>query len=214
MSDAGDWVPVALSADVPAGAACPAVVDGTEVVVWRTASGRVQVWVDRCPHRGMRFSFGFVRGEEIACLYHGWQFAASGGCTRIPAHPDLDPPATICSDAYPAEEADGVVWFRPGKGETAARPPSLAGLAPVRSLTVRAPAAMVLAALGGVADGPLVRTEAGGVALVAAVQRKNDCITTLHLLAADSADRPALAGWSEAFRRRVEATAADVASAA
>lgn len=214
MSDAGDWVPVALSADVPAGAACPAVVDGTEVVVWRTVSGRVQVWVDRCPHRGMRFSFGFVRGEEIACLYHGWQFAASGGCTRIPAHPDLDPPATICSDAYPAEEADGVVWFRPGKGETAGRPPSLAGLAAVRSLTLGAPAAMVLAALGGVADGPLVRTEGGGVALVAAVQRKTDGITTLHLLTPSPADRAAVSVWSETFRRRVEAAASAMPSAA
>jgi nitrite reductase/ring-hydroxylating ferredoxin subunit len=215
MSDGVGWVPVALSVDVPAGAACPAVVDDAEIVVWRTASGRVQVWVDRCPHRGMRFSFGFVRGEEIACLYHGWQFAADGGCTRIPAHPDLTPPATICSDAYPSREADGLVWFWPERGATPdAPPPSLAGLAPVRSLTVRAPAGMVLAALGGTADGPLVRTEAGGRPLVAAVQRKNDCITTLHLLAADPADRPALAGWSEAFRRRVEATAADVASAA
>lgn len=215
MNEAVGWVPVALSVDVLAGAASPAVVDGAEIVVWRTVAGRVQVWVDRCPHRGMRFSFGFVRGEELACLYHGWQFAADGGCTRIPAHPDLTPPATICSDAYEAREADGLVWFWPVRGTSPdAPPPSLAGLSPVRSLTIRAPADMVLAALGGTVDGPVVRTEAGGLPLVAAVQRKNDCITTLHLLAASEADQPAVATWSEAFRRRVEAAASDVASAA
>ena len=56
------WVPVALSASIEAGTSAGAVVDGSEIVVWRDNSGKAHVWEDRCPHRGMRMSFGFVRG--------------------------------------------------------------------------------------------------------------------------------------------------------
>ena len=70
-----------------------------ELAVWRSASGRIAAWRDRCPHRGMRLSHGFVRGESLNCIYHGWTYGADGACRRIPAHPEVVPPATIRADA-------------------------------------------------------------------------------------------------------------------
>ena len=104
------WIPIALSRDVPRTATRAVIIEGKELVVWRGESGAAQIWEDRCPHRGMRLSFGFVRGDSLNCLYHGWQYGAGAGCERIPAHPDLTVPPTIKANAYAAAETGGMIW--------------------------------------------------------------------------------------------------------
>lgn len=104
------WFPVALSTDLPPGGVMRAVVEGADLAIWRGHSGRVHAWDNRCPHRGMRLSFGFVRGDRLACLYHGWQYGEDTACRHIPAHPDLEPPRTICATAYGCIEFDGMIW--------------------------------------------------------------------------------------------------------
>ena len=88
------------------------------VSVWRSAAGQVHAWDNRCPHRGMRLHHGFVRGEQLACLYHGWHYGEDGACSKIPAHPDLEPPSSICVPTTPCVETDGVVWAGGEDGET------------------------------------------------------------------------------------------------
>jgi phenylpropionate dioxygenase-like ring-hydroxylating dioxygenase large terminal subunit len=103
------WTPIALSRDIPNGSTRAVILDGRELVIWRAESGAARVWEDRCPHRGMRLSFGFVRGETLNCLYHGWQYGASGSCRKIPAHPDLTVPPTIRANAYASTETGGFI---------------------------------------------------------------------------------------------------------
>lgn len=105
------WTPIALSRDVPAGVTRAVRLDGKELVIWR-GDGAAHVWEDRCPHRGMRLSLGFVRDNSLNCLYHGWQYGASSSCVRIPAHPDLTVPPTIKANAHAAAEAGGLIWVR------------------------------------------------------------------------------------------------------
>lgn len=105
------WTPIALSRDVPAGVTRSALLDGKELVIWR-GDGAAHVWEDRCPHRGMRLSLGFVRDNSLNCLYHGWQYGAASSCIRIPAHPDLTVPPSIKANAYEAVEAGGLIWVR------------------------------------------------------------------------------------------------------
>jgi phenylpropionate dioxygenase-like ring-hydroxylating dioxygenase large terminal subunit len=136
------WIPIALSRDVPKGATRAVVLDDRELVAWRSEGGAVQVWEDRCPHRGMRLSFGFVRGEALNCLYHGWQYGASGSCQKIPAHPDLTVPNTIRANAYPVVERAGLVWTR-WTPETAA--PELPEALPIASVAVDASIDTILA---------------------------------------------------------------------
>lgn len=104
------WTAVSLSRDVPAGATAGVVLEGREIVLWRGSDHDIHAWEDRCPHRGMRLSFGFVRGTTLNCLYHGWQYGSDTGCLLIPAHPDLVVPGTIRANAYPVREAGGLVW--------------------------------------------------------------------------------------------------------
>ena len=110
------WTPIALSRDVPAGVTRAVLVDGRELVIWR-GDGAAHVWEDRCPHRGMRLSLGFVRDNSLNCLYHGWQYGAASSCIRIPAHPDLNVPPSVRASAYESTEAGGIVWVRLGGTE-------------------------------------------------------------------------------------------------
>jgi phenylpropionate dioxygenase-like ring-hydroxylating dioxygenase large terminal subunit len=89
MSLAAGWYAVAVADDIEPGTSAGTRLFDQELVVWRDRDGASHVWEDRCPHRGMRLSFGFVRGNHIACLYHGWAYDTAGQCRAIPAHPDL-----------------------------------------------------------------------------------------------------------------------------
>lgn len=63
----------------------PAHLDGQPVAVVRTATGRLHVLPDRCPHDGGTLSDGYVDGELIVCARHGWEIeACSGRCGRAP----------------------------------------------------------------------------------------------------------------------------------
>ena len=109
------WIPVSLSEGLPQGGVMRAVIGEHDLVVWRGNDGRVRTFNNRCPHRGMRLSHGFVRGNRIACLYHGWQYDGEGACRYIPAHPDLEPPKTLCAEQHDCREFDGIVWVSMGK---------------------------------------------------------------------------------------------------
>jgi len=102
--------PVGLSTQLAPKQVMRARLDTADLAVWRSASGVVSAWENRCPHRGMRLSHGFVRGESLACAYHGWHYDCSGSCTKIPAHPELEPPNTIRVASYSVLEHSGVVW--------------------------------------------------------------------------------------------------------
>jgi nitrite reductase/ring-hydroxylating ferredoxin subunit len=144
MSDA-QWTPIALSRALEPGAATGVVVAGRELVAWRDDAGRLSVWEDRCPHRGMRLSFGFIRGDRLACLYHGWQYDAGGQCRAIPAHPHLDPPKTIRTAVYPALETLGIIWVSLDSSIPAPIPLTAPAVTAVRSLALNRP----LSAAGG-----------------------------------------------------------------
>ena len=110
MNPENCWHPLGLSHSIEAGSSAGTRLLDRELVVWRDNSGAAHVWEDRCPHRGMKLSFGFVRGDHIACLYHGWQYNSGGHCRYIPAHPALDVPKTIRVPVYPVHERNGMIW--------------------------------------------------------------------------------------------------------
>lgn len=138
-----DWIPVALSADLPAATVIPAHTPSGILALWRSASGKLTALADRCPHRGMRLSYGFVRGEALSCIYHGWSYGLTGQCQRIPAHPELTPPAAIKAPSYSVEERNGVIWIALETPE--APPPALEQFKPLRSITLHADARSIAA---------------------------------------------------------------------
>ncbi|WP_131120291.1 Rieske (2Fe-2S) protein [Lichenihabitans psoromatis] len=132
MTPRSGWFALGLADDLERGTSTGARLFGREMVVWRDDAGRSHVWEDRCPHRGTRLSFGFVRGNYIACLYHGWQFDAAGRCRYIPAHPKLEVAATIGVERFASVERLGLIWMFLG-GDPAERSPPGAVPTPRRS---------------------------------------------------------------------------------
>lgn len=201
------WYPVSLSGGVDPGTSNGTRLNGEEIVVWRDAAGAPHVWEDRCPHRGMRLSFGFVRSDRIACLYHGWQYGTDGQCLYIPAHPDLKVPPTITTWRHGCHEAMGMIWaHRDPAAAPPTMPPEVAGgtVVPVRSVTVDCPAETLaerLAALDLVPFHPdlgdgaerssrredglvVVAHQQGGIreTLIAGIQPLDDGRATAHLV--------------------------------
>jgi nitrite reductase/ring-hydroxylating ferredoxin subunit len=228
MTDAKGWVPVALSASIEPGTSAGAVVDGAEIVVWRDDKGEPHVWEDRCPHRGMRMSFGFVRGDHIACLYHGWSYDTGGQCRYIPAHPDLDVPKTIKIATYETRERSGVIWTALGPDADIAGIPDFGpAVLPVRSLYADCSLDRALAVLretslpvaqGAPEPASLEKMTttcwsltAGSTRLMIAVQTIGPSKIALHILLDDAegkaaAMRPAIARWAESLRNTLESS--------
>ena len=146
------WHPVASAHDIPHRHVFQGQLLGRELAVWRADDDFVNVWENRCLHRGVRLSIGANEGSELVCQYHGWRYAnRSAGCTYIPAHPADAPARTICNRTFPAVERYGLVWS--GEDPTG-DPPQIDVLdegSPfgIRNLPVNAAPALVVEALAG-----------------------------------------------------------------
>jgi phenylpropionate dioxygenase-like ring-hydroxylating dioxygenase large terminal subunit len=118
-----DWHVVARAADMKPGEVRAVKLLGREIVLWRNGDG-IQAWLDLCIHRGARLSRGKVERECLVCPYHGWNYNSEGECIRIPAHPDLKPPARAHATTYRVREKYGLVWVCLGEpqGEIAPFP--------------------------------------------------------------------------------------------
>jgi phenylpropionate dioxygenase-like ring-hydroxylating dioxygenase large terminal subunit len=105
------WHPVAL-ADALSDAPLAVELLERNLMLWRDASGAVNAWADKCPHRGARLSLGKLCEGRLECPYHGWQFEPSGRCVQVPALPDFVPPATHTARTYFCTEQHGLIWVR------------------------------------------------------------------------------------------------------
>ncbi|WP_077033088.1 Rieske (2Fe-2S) protein [Pelomonas sp. KK5] len=183
-------------------------IQGQEVALWRSQAGEVQAWDNRCPHRGTRFTLGRIIDDRLSCAYHGWEFAPSGKCMAIPAHPELPAPKNVGAKTFPVVERDGMVWVAKEDGQSWAGLPDSAGLSFCRSLGLRANVevtAAVLAAKG------LERTGAyawqGRIADCAVQVLLNEAhpdLTFAHVWLADESESARVAASLQLLRRDVE----------
>jgi phenylpropionate dioxygenase-like ring-hydroxylating dioxygenase large terminal subunit len=69
------WYCVGLSKDLVSGQVKSVQFIGEELVLFRTASGKVHAMDAYCPHLGGHFGHGgTVEGETIRCPFHGFCF--------------------------------------------------------------------------------------------------------------------------------------------
>jgi nitrite reductase/ring-hydroxylating ferredoxin subunit len=226
MNDQAGWHPLALSTSIEPGSAAGARLFGNEFVVWRDAGGTAHVWEDRCPHRGMKLSFGFVRGERLACLYHGWQYNGAGACQYIPAHPDLAVPATIKVPTFSTQEQAGMIWTT--LDDDPQPPPAVgAGVVSLCSLYLDCGVDAAIEALGAVRLTPfgsdgladtvvdrlaarLLTVIAGSERLLIGVQTISEGRTALHITIPgprsiyEGAGQRHYLAWALALRRLIE----------
>ncbi len=97
---------------------------GQDFVLYRTRRGEVVCLSDLCVHRGGALSMGTVKGDTVACPYHGWEYEPGGACVRIPANPPgRGIPGKARVDSYPTVERYGMVWAFLGDLPEEERPP-------------------------------------------------------------------------------------------
>ena len=193
-----DWVAVGLCGDVPAGTVVPRRVFNTDLAVWCSAGGKYHVWGDRCPHRGMRLSHGFVRGENLACIYHGWQYDGDGACSYIPAHPNLAPPKTICVNSYDCRVQGNAIWVT--LSEASSSIPDVGDRKPVRTLDVSLSAEAVAKKMGQTLSELFVLGGEHDLAIAPQPSSPDSCL--LHVFAGSNQDPKEVSRHIE--RKRIE----------
>jgi phenylpropionate dioxygenase-like ring-hydroxylating dioxygenase large terminal subunit len=145
----------------------------------------------------MRLSHGFVRGETLACIYHGWRYGIDGGCSHIPAHPALEPPKTITARVFACHEGGGVIFASLVAEAEAPHVPE--GLVPLRSVEIDVPEAVLIARLSVGEQGLLW---SGDLAVL--VQSVGPGACRAHVLVQPGADARAASRAVEALRRDCE----------
>ncbi|NVN44371.1 Rieske (2Fe-2S) protein [Asaia siamensis] len=193
-------IPVALSMDVAFGDVVPVRHEGQELVLWRDEEGVVHGWEDRCPHRGVRLSLGFIRNNRLACLYHGWQFDHEGRCRAIPAHPALNPPSTIRTQSFHVEEKAGLIWVALDSSENRPLvPPAEGDWHGVRSLAIRVKLSELREAL--VLEKGQWRLSSDRLL---ALHSPEEGVTMVHLAVRDASTRLKAADWLLGLRDSME----------
>ncbi|WP_448955895.1 2Fe-2S iron-sulfur cluster-binding protein [Labrys neptuniae] len=146
------WHPIAASHDLPFRHVFHGQLLGREFAVWRADDGYVNIWENRCLHRGVRLSIGINDGRELKCQYHGWRYSnRTAGCTYIPAHPADAPARTITNRTFASVERYGLIW---SAEEPLGEVPAIAAFSggdvlALRGIAVNAPPELVAQALKG-----------------------------------------------------------------
>ncbi|HXP94920.1 MAG TPA: Rieske 2Fe-2S domain-containing protein [Candidatus Binatia bacterium] len=109
------WHPIFVSRKLDAGKAVPVRLLSEDLTLYRGASGKPYLVGARCAHRLTVLHTGWIEGEQIRCMYHGWCYDGSGQCTERPAERDTTLPK-IKIAGYPVHEYCGLIFAYMGDG--------------------------------------------------------------------------------------------------
>ena len=115
------WHPVHRAEDLRPGQAKPIEIMSERFTLYRGDSGTPHLVDFRCPHRGTQLSTGWVEGDSIRCMYHGWCFNAEGQCTEQPAE-EKSFANKIRIKSYPIREYLGLIFAYFGENEAPVLP--------------------------------------------------------------------------------------------
>src|SRR5713101_5148392 len=109
------WQPVYRAQDLACGQAVPIRIMSEDFTLYRGAAGTPCLLAQRCAHRGVPLSMGWVEGDCIRCLYHGWKYDGSGQCVEQPAEDDGFA-SKVKIRSYPTREYLGLIFVYIGEG--------------------------------------------------------------------------------------------------
>jgi 5,5'-dehydrodivanillate O-demethylase len=110
------WQPITASENIKPGTAIPVKILSEDLTVYRGESGKPYVVAHRCPHRGTVLHAGWIEGDNIRCMYHGWKFSGSGQCLEQPAEDGSSFAEKIKILSYPALDYGGLIFVYMGEG--------------------------------------------------------------------------------------------------
>jgi 5,5'-dehydrodivanillate O-demethylase len=109
------WNPIAVSESVKPGQARPLRILGEDLTLYRGERGAPYLVAGRCAHRLTLLHTGWVQGEEIRCIYHGWKYDGRGRCSETPAEGAAFA-AKVQITGYALREYCGLIFAFMGEG--------------------------------------------------------------------------------------------------
>ncbi len=85
-------------------------IKGIPLVFFRGKDGKVGSLLDRCPHRNIPMSKGWVENENLVCRHHGWHFNTEGVCTKVAQLKVLDENQNRNAVHFISMEQDGIIY--------------------------------------------------------------------------------------------------------
>ena len=112
------WFGVGFSDELAIGEVKPLHYFNRDLVLFRTESGEAKVLDAICPHLGAHLGHGgSVKGEAIACPFHGWEFNGDGYCTDVPYAENMPPRVVdqrVIQPLVTKEDNQAIwVWYHP-----------------------------------------------------------------------------------------------------
>jgi phenylpropionate dioxygenase-like ring-hydroxylating dioxygenase large terminal subunit len=119
------WYPVFYLADLDKTKPAAFTLLGRDLIIWWDASAQTwRTFDDQCPHRLAPLSQGRIADDGLLeCPYHGWAFAGSGDCQRIPqqaAGGTAEQSQRACVASLPTVECQGLLFVYAGQPQNAA----------------------------------------------------------------------------------------------
>ena len=111
------WWIAARSTEVEHGRILSRRLLGLDVAIYRRQDGTVAAVEDRCAHRGVPLSMGWVEGDNLVCRYHGFRYAPDGRCVMIPTQDKIPAKARVRS--FPVVEHAPFLWIWTGDPDLA-----------------------------------------------------------------------------------------------
>ena len=91
---------------------------GEDIILFRNQDGSITALEDRCCHRNVNLSLGYLNSNTIVCGYHGWEYDKNGNCVNIPSQlPGDKIPPTAKIKSYPVKDFNKWVWVFLGDEE-------------------------------------------------------------------------------------------------
>ncbi len=85
------WYVAAWPREVEAGKILARTICGEPMVMFRDELGAVAALEDRCCHRELPLSMGWIENGTLRCGYHGLRYDGGGRCVEIPGQSNIPP---------------------------------------------------------------------------------------------------------------------------
>jgi nitrite reductase/ring-hydroxylating ferredoxin subunit len=108
--DPAYWYPVAWDRALKKGEVQEVRFWKTTVALYRGDDGQVHAVENRCAHRQLKLSNGWVDGCRIKCVYHGWTYGPDGKLEHIPHELFGKGFPHVQLRSYPVQVRYGLVW--------------------------------------------------------------------------------------------------------
>ena len=109
--DPNYWYAVEQSHALARGAVTEVKFWGRSVALYRDDEGVLHAIENRCAHRQLKLTVGHVRGCNVVCPYHGWEFDGEGRLSHVPHELFGKKMPNIKLRHHAVDERYGMIWI-------------------------------------------------------------------------------------------------------